>query len=661
MKDNSPPTADLQASDRLNHAWLVRLRWFYFVGVLEIRLRWIAAASVLLATLVLDTVLGLSVPAWPLYAIGLSMLVYNLFLHRYLERRFTYPTSVPGSEYEGLLQLYWRERESRGISEATSFDRFVQVQLSLDWLAMILLVHLTGGVTSPLLFFFVFHLIVASALLSRSTCYIFATVAALAVAILALLEYTSTIPHMAVVLTTEALHHDGLYVTAVISFFTISMYMSVYLSTSLSQYLRQRDEQMLRLQQSLSDAYQLIQTLYNVTKTVSSTLDLDEVLELIARSAADVMQASACSIMLVDKNGNTIDTVASFGLGDQYVGAGPVDMDQINYVSKALKVGQPTIVPDTSKEDELPCAKAARAEGLASILCVPLNIRNEPGGVLCVYSDQPGHFIEPDAEFLTALANAVVTAVENARAYEALQTADRAKSDFVRMVTHEFRSPLSAVQSMLRLLELGIVEPLTEQQKDLVQRSQRRIAHLLALVKDLLELAAGKMELLQTEKRTVRLSDIIGRVSETMMLKAVERGVQYSVDVGTEPLTLSGIEDSLERMVMNLVSNAIKYTPSGGTVTVKAWCEDDEIGLEVSDTGIGIPEEALPRIFAEFYRARNAKDMEVDGTGLGLVIAKDVVEQHGGRISVRSQVGEGSTFTIHLPQEQSGKGSPAGR
>ena len=653
MKDSSPPTTGLQADERLNHAWLVRLRWFYFVGVLEIRLRWIAAAVVLLATLVLDTILELPTPAWPLYAIGLCMLVYNFILHRYLERRFTYPTSVPGHEYEGLLQFYWRERDSQGLPETTSFDRFVQVQLSLDWLAMILLVHLTGGVTSPLLFFFVFHLIVASALLSRRTCYIFATVAALAVAILALLEFTDAIPHLTIVLTTEALHHNGLYVAAVLSFFTISMYMSVYLSTSLSKYLRQRDEQMLRLQQSLSDAYQLIQTLYNVTKTVSSTLNLDEVLDLIARSAAEVMQARACSIMLVDKSGTTIDTVASFGLGDQYASAGPVDMDQINYVSKALSGGQPTIVPDTSKEEGLPCAEAARAEGLASILCVPLLIRNRPGGVLCVYSDQPGHFIKPDAEFLTALANAVATAVENARAYEALQTADKVKSDFVRMVTHEFRSPLSAVQSMLRLLELGIVEPLTEQQKDLVQRSQRRIAHLLALVKDLLELAAGRMELLQSEKKTVRLSDIIGRVSETMMIRAVEKGIQYSVDLGTEPLALSGVEDSLERMVMNLVSNAVKYTPGGGTVTVRARREDDEIGLEVSDTGIGIPEEALPRIFTEFYRARNSKDMEVDGTGLGLVIAKDVVEQHGGSISARSREGEGTTFSIRLPQKQS--------
>jgi len=650
MEDSSPPTAGLQADERLNHAWLVRLRWFYFVGVLEIRLRWIAAAAVLIGAWVLDNLLKLPAPAWPLYAIGLCMLVYNYLLHRYLKRRFTYPAPVPGSEYEGLLQFYWRERESEAIPEAISFDRFIQVQLSLDWLAMILLVHLTGGVTSPLLFFFVFHLIVASALLSRETCYLFATVAVFAVSILALLEYTNAVPHLAIVLTAEALHHNGLYVVAVLSFFAISLYMSVYLATSLSKYLRQRDEQMLLLQQSLSNAYQLIQTLYNVTKTVSSTLNLNEVLDLIARSAAEAMQARACSIMLVDQSGTTIDTVASFGLGEQVLGAGPIDMDQIHYISEALSAGQPTFVPDTSKEDGLPSAEAARAEGLVSILCVPLLVRNRPGGVLCVYSDRSDHFVERDAEFLAALANAGATAVENARAYEALEAVDKAKSDFVRMVTHELRSPLSAVQSMLRLLELGIIEPLTEQQKDLVQRSQRRISHLLALVKDLLELAAGRMDLLPSDKQTVNLSNIITKVSETFMHGAVEKGIQYTVDLGAEPLLLAGVEDSLERMVVNLVSNAIKYTPSGGTVMVRAWREDDEVRLDITDTGIGIPQEALPRIFTEFYRARNAQDVEVHGTGLGLVIAKDVVEKHGGSISVRSQEGEGSTFSIRLPQ-----------
>ena len=291
-----------------------------------------------------------------------------------------------------------------------------------------------------------------------------------------------------------------------------------------------------------------------------------------------------------------------------------------------------------------------RAEGIASILCVPLSIRGRAEGVICVYSGTPDQFVSSDAEFLSALASAGATAIDNARAYEALKMADRAKSDFVRMVTHEFRSPLSAVQSMMRLLELGLVGPLTEKQKDLVERSQRRIAALLSMVGDLLELAAGKMEMLQSEKKPVNLSDIVVKITELMQPRAEEKGIAYRLEMPEEPLVLDGFEDGLERVIMNLVSNAVKYTPEGGAVVVKAWCEGDQISLAVSDTGIGIPEDALPRIFTEFYRAKNAKAMEVEGTGLGLVIAKDVIEQHDGQISVESVVGRGTTFRVSLPR-----------
>ncbi len=651
MTHSEPTLSDSQANEKLDHAWLVQLRWFSFIGVLEIRLRWFAAAGVLIGTWILDTLLDLPSPTWPLYAIGLSMFIYNYLLHRYLERKFTDPTRVAGYDYEGLLEFYWRGVEREGIAEAASFDRFVQVQLTLDWIAMILLVHFTGGVTSPLLFFFLFHLIVASALLSRSACYLFATVAVFAVALLALLEYASIIPHFSIGLLSEFVHHNGPYIAAILFQFIISMYMTVYLATTLTKFLRQRDEQMLQLQQSLSDAYQVIQTLYDVIRTASSTLNLNEVLDLIVRSAAKAMQVRACSIMLMDRSGSLIDTVASCGLGSQYPDAGPIDVEQIRFVAETLSTGKPTIILDTSKEERLPDPEAIGTDEIASILCVPLLIRDRVEGVICVYSDQPSHFIQRDAEFLAALAGAGATAVENARAYEALETADRAKSDFVRMVTHEFRSPLSSVQSMLRLLESGIVEALTEKQRDLVERSQRRISHMLALVNDLLELAAGRMELLKGEKQQVDLGQIIAKVTEVMQPKAVEKDIQYAVEMGTEPLLLAGFEDNLERMVMNLVSNAVKYTPYGGAVTVKAWSKDGELKLTVSDTGIGIPEEALSRIFTEFYRAKNAKLMHIEGTGLGLVIAKDVVEQHGGRISVRSQEGEGTTFSISLPQE----------
>jgi signal transduction histidine kinase len=132
--------------------------------------------------------------------------------------------------------------------------------------------------------------------------------------------------------------------------------------------------------------------------------------------------------------------------------------------------------------------------------------------------------------------------------------------------------------------------------------------------------------------------------------RARDKALEFNAEIPEEPLVLAGFEDALERALVNLVSNAVKYTPPGGRVTVKAWLEEAEIRLEVSDTGIGIPEEALPRIFTEFYRARNAKAMEEDGTGLGLVIAREAVERHGGQIMVRSAVGRGSTFAVSLPR-----------
>jgi signal transduction histidine kinase len=158
------------------------------------------------------------------------------------------------------------------------------------------------------------------------------------------------------------------------------------------------------------------------------------------------------------------------------------------------------------------------------------------------------------------------------------------------------------------------------------------------------------MEQLKGEKKEVALNETIAKVAELVQTGAEEKGLKFKVEIAEEPLVLVGIEDGLERVFMNLVSNAIKYTPAGGSVAVKAWGENDQIKVKVSDTGIGIPEEALPRIFDEFYRAKNAKAMEMEGTGLGLAIAKDVVEQHGGQISVESAVGEGSTFYVTLPK-----------
>lgn len=612
-KGTRPPQTPVEEELIRQVAWQIQIRWFAAVGVL---------AAAWLAT----NVLNIQLPQWWLYAIGLFILGYNV-----------------------VFWLYLKRLEGKAVSSATDFGRFAWAQTSLDWLAIILLVHFSGGVESPLLFYFFFHLILVSILLSRRACYFFATIAALAVGGLAILEYMGLISHVSLRILPDPLYQNELYIASVLFFFTTSLYISVYLATSVTVSLRQKDEELLRLQRSLTDAYQRIGTLYEVTRTVSSTLDLEEVLNLIAQNAAQAMQIKACTIRLLDESGQAVETVAAYGLSKEYLTKGPIDLDK-SHITRQTLTGQPTIIADTSQDRRLQYPVDAMAEGIVSMLCVPLLIRDRAEGMICVYSRRPAHFDESDAEFLSALASEGVNAIVNARAYQALELADRAKSDFVRMVTHELRSPLSAVQSMLRLLELGYTGPMTDKQQDLIVRSQRRIDFLLTLVKDLLDLAAGKMEQFQGEKKEVVLNEIITKVTDLMRASAEEKDQVYKVEVSDEPLVITGIENGLERVFMNLVSNAIKYTPDGGTVTVKAWGVDDRIEIEVSDTGIGIPEEAKPRIFSEFYRAKNARTLSMQGTGLGLAITKDVVEQHGGQISFKSAVGEGTTFYITLPK-----------
>jgi len=617
----------------------------------QIQLRWFAALGVLAATWTASSILNIQLSLRHLYALGLFILFYNALFRLYL-KRLSYPSRAKSSGYiySALLQFYLKRLERGAIIEAGIFDRFAKVQTSMDWLTMILLVHFSGGVESPLLLYFIFHLIIASILLSPQACYFFATLAALAVGALAILEYRGLIPHISLGFITAPLYQNGLYIASVLFFFTTCLYISVYLATSVTINLRQKDKELLRLQQRLSGAYQRIQTLYEITKTVSSTLNLEEVLNLIAQNAAKAMQVKACTIRLLDESGQTVDTVAAYGLSEKYLTKGPIDVQKSRHIYQTLSSGQPAIISNTSRDDRLQYPAEAKTEGINAMLCVPLLIKGKAEGLICVYSIEPDHFSKSDAEFLSALASEGAIAIENARTYQALEMADRAKSDFVQMVTHELRSPLSAVQSMLRLLEQGYVGPVTSKQQDLIQRSQRRVSFLLSLVKDLLELAAGKVEQLRGEKNEVVLNEIITKVTELMQTSAQEKGLEWKVEIAEEPLVLVGIEEGLERVFMNLVSNAVKYTLAGGLVAVRAWSENDQKKVEVSDTGIGIPEEALPRIFNEFYRAKNAKAMEMEGTGLGLAIAKDVVEQHGGQISVESTVGEGSTFYVALPK-----------
>jgi two-component system NtrC family sensor kinase len=226
-----------------------------------------------------------------------------------------------------------------------------------------------------------------------------------------------------------------------------------------------------------------------------------------------------------------------------------------------------------------------------------------------------------------------------------LRQIDRLKTEFVHTVSHDLRSPLTAILGYVELLER--IGPLTDQQKEFVQRVTASVHNITALVNDLLEL--GRIEAgFDSQKETIPLEGIINYTLENLRPQINERKLKFRLELPDSLPSLQGNPIRLRQMLDNLIGNAIKYTPEGGEISVKVELRDDQVILRVADSGVGIPPADQPHIFHKFYRASNVPK-GVGGSGLGLAIVKSIVDNHNGRIWVESVVGEGSTFIIVLP------------
>lgn len=224
------------------------------------------------------------------------------------------------------------------------------------------------------------------------------------------------------------------------------------------------------------------------------------------------------------------------------------------------------------------------------------------------------------------------------------------KSRFMRVAAHQLRSPLAAIDSCLKLVLDGYLAKDHERELDMVSRAHTRAESMLGLIGELLDLAhhrEAEPEDLKVEP--AEMDPVIEAVAQLHAATASEKGVALDCDAGLEDARVTATEEQIRDVVANLISNAIKYTPPAGRVAVRTWRENDQAWFEVKDTGIGIPDEEQKQLFHEFFRASNARAHETQGTGLGLIIAREIVKKHGGDVEFESKVGEGTTFRFHLP------------
>ena len=307
--------------------------------------------------------------------------------------------------------------------------------------------------------------------------------------------------------------------------------------------------------------------------------------------------------------------------------------------------------------------------------CVPMLSAGKVLGVICMYVKEGHQRDEREEEFLRAVADVLTGIVERKRrdeelrkhrehleemvkertgeleeAVQATEVASRAKSDFLASMSHELRTPLNAVIGFSQVLQEQYFGKLNEKQAEYVSDILGSGQHLLSLINDVLDLAkieAGKMEL---EPSGVKIKDLLESSLVMIKEKALMHGI--SLDIHTaedlEGLEIMADERGLKQVMFNLLSNAAKFTPDGGAITVESRKEGKELIISVSDTGIGIAPKEQEKVFEEFYQASDVVKGKIPGTGLGLSITRRIVEMHGGRIWVESEgPGKGSRFTFY--------------
>jgi signal transduction histidine kinase len=409
----------------------------------------------------------------------------------------------------------------------------------------------------------------------------------------------------------------------------------------------------------LTRSVEQLTALGEVGRAVSSTLDLETVLTTIVARAVQLSGLDGGVVFEYDEDTEEfVQRVATE--------AGPAlaEARRTTRIRKGEGVlGQTAITLEPVQVPDITVAGAYAGRlretliesGVRAVLAVPMVREGQLIGCLGVTRNRPGDFPVETIELLRTFATQSALAIQNARLFREiedksrqLEAASRHKSEFLANMSHELRTPLNAIIGFSEVLTERMFGELNEKQDEYLKDIYTSGQHLLSLINDILDLSkieAGRMELEATD------FDLPSAIDNALILvreRATRRGITLGRTIDERLGTLRGDERKVKQVLLNLLSNALKFTPEGGRIDVSARLQDGAAEIAVADTGVGIAPEDQEAVFEEFRQVGTA-DKKVEGTGLGLALSRKFIELHGGRIWVKSQVGHGSTFTFTLP------------
>ena len=379
--------------------------------------------------------------------------------------------------------------------------------------------------------------------------------------------------------------------------------------------------------------------LIEIARDLASTLDLDVLLERIVQAAAEVSGSEAASILLYDDMTQKLYFQVATNL-DEPTMRGLVIPLEGSIAGWILTNRKPLRIINAQQDPRL-FANVDRVTGhpTQSLLGVPLITKNKIVGVLEALNKEKGKFTDGDESMLSVLGAQAAVAIENARLFQ--------QSDLISEFVHELRTPLASLSTATYLLLRPEIS--RDQQEQISRNIHSETLRLNALASSFLDLARLESGRVQFHKASFSVVDLLYECKDVMNSKADEEKIRIQIESPEKMPMLEADRDKIKQVVLNLLSNAIKYNHPTGSIILRSDFSAEEILIILQDTGIGIPEDALPHLFQKFYRVRE-NETKAAGTGLGLSICKQIVQGHGGRVEVKSKIGVGTTFTVHLPR-----------
>lgn len=425
-----------------------------------------------------------------------------------------------------------------------------------------------------------------------------------------------------------------------------------------------------RYQADLERKAKELETLFEISKILSSAPDLASLLDSIVERLVGALEATeAAAVLLYSPETDSLEVASAFGfVGDWHkrmrIRPGESMSGKVFQSGRARLFRTPEQVAaalaDMQPENRLLFAKATgETEPPRSAVCAPLISRGEKIGVLVLHNLRNGKsFVHSDLGFVQALADLIAMAVEKDRLVKeaeqarVLQEANRLKSELLSTLSHEMRTPLASIKGYATALLMEDADWDEATRREFLRIIDEESDNLRELITDLLESSTIEAGLLRIERQPTLIPRLAQRVVEQAGLRTQQHRFVLSFPQGFP--VIDADPRRIEQVLHNLLDNAVKYSPDGGLIVVRGEVREEEVLISVADQGVGIAPEHLNRLFERFFRIRSGIGRNVIGTGLGLPIARTIVESHGGRIWAESTVGAGTTLYFTLPIEHPG-------